>query len=314
MDAMFERIRRVGIVPVIKITHPDQALPLARALDRGGIPVAEVTFRTEHAAEAIRRIALEMPDMLTGAGTVTRTEQADEALEAGARFVVTPGFNPKVVDHCIQRGIPVVPGAPTTSDIEQALERGSRWSSSPRPWATCPISRRSRRPTPASPSCPQAVPPGNLADYPANPACWPAAALRWTPADWRRAAGGDHAPVPRAVNLALGLKVLRVGIFSGSAGDAAQSAALFSALLGVPAAPTPEGHAVDAHVEILKADGSGEHGCLVLGCSSLDRAMFQLQRRGFAFAGETPETDAAGKRCLRLKGSIAGLSIKLTEI
>lgn len=319
MDAMFERIRRVGIVPVIKITHPDQALPLARALDRGGIPVAEVTFRTEHAAEAIRRIALEMPDMLTGAGTVTRTEQADEALEAGARFVVTPGFNPKVVDHCIQRGIPVVPGAPTTSDIEQALERGlsvvkffPAEAMGGLPYikaVAAPYAGVSFMPT-------GGISPGNLADYLANPRVL-ACGGSWM-VDAKLIGAGQYEEITRlcreAVNLALGLKVLRVGIFAGSAGDAAQSAALFSALLGVPAAPTPEGHAVDAHVEILKADGSGEHGCLVLGCSSLDRAMFQLQRRGFAFAGETPETDAAGKRCLRLKGSIAGLSIKLTEI
>lgn len=319
MDAMFERIHRVGIVPVIKITHPDQATPLARALDQGGIPVAEVTFRTEHAAEAIRRITREMPGMLTGAGTVTRIEQVDQALEAGAQFVVTPGFNPKVVDHCIKRGIPVVPGAPTTSDIEQALERGLKVvkffpaeAMGGLPYikaVAAPYAGLSFMPT-------GGVNPGNLADYLTHPRVL-ACGGSWM-VDAKLIGSGQYEEITRlcleAVNLAIGLRILRMGIRAASESDAAKSAGLFSALLGVPTAETPEGHAVDTHIEILKAAGTNERGRLVLGCSNLERARFQLERRGFAFASEEPETDAAGKRILRLKEIIAGLSLTLTEI
>ena len=106
MNELLQQIHRIGVVPVIKITDPETAVPLARALDKGGIPVAEVTFRTQHAAEAIRRISAEVPQVLTGAGTVTTTEQVDTAVAAGAKFIVTPGFNPKVVDYCLERNIP----------------------------------------------------------------------------------------------------------------------------------------------------------------------------------------------------------------
>ena len=124
MNELLQQIHRIGVVPVIKITDPETAVPLARALDKGGIPVAEVTFRTQHAAEAIRRISAEVPQVLTGAGTVTTTEQVDTAVAAGAKFIVTPGFNPKVVDYCLERNIPILPGASGPSEIEQAMERG----------------------------------------------------------------------------------------------------------------------------------------------------------------------------------------------
>lgn len=124
---MYDILRKItlaGIVPVIKINDAEKAVPVARALCKGGIPTAEVTFRTAQAQEAISRITRELPDMLVGAGTVLNTEQADRAAEAGAMFIVTPGLNPKVVEHCIKIGVPVIPGCSTPSDIEQAIELG----------------------------------------------------------------------------------------------------------------------------------------------------------------------------------------------
>ena len=121
MNDLLEEISRVGIVPVIKITDPETAVPLAKALSEGGIPVAEVTFRTQYAPDAIRRITAQVPEVLTGAGTVTSVEQVDKAVAAGAKFIVTPGFNPRVVDHCLDIGIPVLPGASGPSEIEQAM-------------------------------------------------------------------------------------------------------------------------------------------------------------------------------------------------
>jgi 2-dehydro-3-deoxyphosphogluconate aldolase/(4S)-4-hydroxy-2-oxoglutarate aldolase len=124
MDVFIESLGKIGIVPVIKIDNALDAVPLARAIELGGIPCAEITFRTAAAADAIRRIADECPGVLVGAGTVLTTEQLDRALDAGARFIVTPGFNPRVVFHAIDEGIPIVPGCSTPTDIEQALELG----------------------------------------------------------------------------------------------------------------------------------------------------------------------------------------------
>ena len=121
---MLEQIRLMGIVPVVKIDDAGKAVALAEALCRGGLPCAEVTFRTGAAEEAIRRIASALPDMLVGAGTVLTPEQADKAQAAGAKFAVSPGFNPRVVKHCLANGLEIIPGCITPTEIEQALELG----------------------------------------------------------------------------------------------------------------------------------------------------------------------------------------------
>jgi 2-dehydro-3-deoxyphosphogluconate aldolase/(4S)-4-hydroxy-2-oxoglutarate aldolase len=124
MDVIIEALGKIGIVPVITIDNPLDAVPLAKAIAAGGIPCAEITFRTAAAEDALRRIAAELPETLLGAGTVLNAEQIDRAMGAGARFIVTPGFNPRVVAHALKRGIPVIPGCSTPTDIEQALEFG----------------------------------------------------------------------------------------------------------------------------------------------------------------------------------------------
>ena len=124
MDKICEELYKIGIVPVIAIDDAKDAEPLAEALIKGGLPAAEVTFRTDAAEESIRIMAKEFPDMLVGAGTVLTCEQADRAMAAGAKFIVAPGFNPKVVNYCIEKGYPVCPGVQTPGEMEQAMELG----------------------------------------------------------------------------------------------------------------------------------------------------------------------------------------------
>ena len=121
---MQELIRKTGIVPVVVLDDAKDAVPLAEALIRGGLPCAEVTFRTAAAEESIRRITEKYPDMLVGAGTVLTTEQVDRAVAAGAKFIVAPGLNPVIVKYCLEKGVPVFPGVLTPSEIEQALSLG----------------------------------------------------------------------------------------------------------------------------------------------------------------------------------------------
>lgn len=120
-----ERIAALGIVPVVSIQKPEHAIPLAEALLAGGLPCAEITFRTAAAAESIKLIRQHVPDLLVGAGTVLSTEQADIALSNGAEFIVAPGTNPAVVAHCVKRGVPIYPGVCTPSEIEMALSHGA---------------------------------------------------------------------------------------------------------------------------------------------------------------------------------------------
>lgn len=103
MNEVLEKIQKIGIVPVVVLNDANDAAPLAKALCDGGLPCAEVTFRTEAAEESIRIMAEQFPQMLVGAGTVLTTEQVDRAVAAGAKFIVSPGLNPKVVKYCIEK-------------------------------------------------------------------------------------------------------------------------------------------------------------------------------------------------------------------
>jgi 2-dehydro-3-deoxyphosphogluconate aldolase/(4S)-4-hydroxy-2-oxoglutarate aldolase len=113
-----------GVVPVITLARPEQGVPVAEALLAGGLTCAEITFRSDAAAAAIEMIRSRVPALLVGAGTILTTAQADAAIAAGASFLVAPGFNPAIVDHVLGRGIPMLPGVCTPSEIEQALARG----------------------------------------------------------------------------------------------------------------------------------------------------------------------------------------------
>lgn len=124
MNAMFEQMQGMGLIPVIKIDDADDAIPLCAALSAGGLPIAEITFRTKAGPEALRRVVRELPDILAGAGTVTSLDRAREAQDAGARFVVTPGFNPEVVRWCMDQKLPVLPGCTTASEVEAAQNMG----------------------------------------------------------------------------------------------------------------------------------------------------------------------------------------------
>jgi len=124
MNAILEQIRKIGIVPVVVLDDAKDAKALGQALVEGGLPCAEVTFRTAAAEESIRIMVREFPDMLVGAGTVLSIEQAQRAIAAGAKFIVSPGFNPKVVDYCTEHGVLITPGIQTPTEIEMALEHG----------------------------------------------------------------------------------------------------------------------------------------------------------------------------------------------
>lgn len=125
MNVISERIASIGVVPVIKLNHPERdAAPLAQALVKGGVPVAEVTFRAAGAAQAIRIMGETCPELLVGAGTVLTAEQVDEALAAGAKFIVTPGLDVDLVRYCQAKGVPVYPGCTTPTDYHAAYQLG----------------------------------------------------------------------------------------------------------------------------------------------------------------------------------------------
>ena len=124
MSTVAEKIAELGVVPVVVLEDAKDAAPLAKALVEGGLPCAEVTFRTAAAEESIKVMTTEYPDMFVGAGTVLTIDQVDRAVTAGAKFIVSPGFDPEIVDYCLEKEIPVFPGCITPSEVAQAVKRG----------------------------------------------------------------------------------------------------------------------------------------------------------------------------------------------
>jgi 2-dehydro-3-deoxyphosphogluconate aldolase/(4S)-4-hydroxy-2-oxoglutarate aldolase len=119
-----ERVRQIGIIPVVSLPKVEHALPLAESLLAGGLPCAEITFRTAAAAGGIEQIAQRFPELFLGAGTVLTTEQAQRALDCGAQFIVSPGTNPTTVDYCLAKGATIFPGVCTPTEVEMALSKG----------------------------------------------------------------------------------------------------------------------------------------------------------------------------------------------
>ncbi|EPZ8227707.1 bifunctional 4-hydroxy-2-oxoglutarate aldolase/2-dehydro-3-deoxy-phosphogluconate aldolase [Vibrio alginolyticus] len=126
MTTLNEQLANLKVIPVIAINKTEDAIPLGRTLVENGMPCAEITFRTECAAEAIRAMRAEFPEMLIGAGTILTNEQVDQAIEAGVDFIVSPGFNPRTVQYCLDKGVAIVPGVNNPSLVEQAMEMGLR--------------------------------------------------------------------------------------------------------------------------------------------------------------------------------------------
>ena len=124
MKSVKSCLEKYKIVPVIVLEDEKKAVDVAKALIDGGLPCAEITFRTKTAQSSIKLITEKFPDMMVGAGTILTTEQVDSAVESGAKFVVSPGLNPKIVEYCIQKKIPIIPGCSNPTDIEMALELG----------------------------------------------------------------------------------------------------------------------------------------------------------------------------------------------
>ncbi|MGD1392706.1 bifunctional 4-hydroxy-2-oxoglutarate aldolase/2-dehydro-3-deoxy-phosphogluconate aldolase [Vibrio harveyi] len=126
MTTLNEQLANLKVIPVIAINKAEDAIPLGRTLVENGMPCAEITFRTECAAEAIRAMRAEFPEMLIGAGTILTNEQVDQAIEAGVDFIVSPGFNRRTVQYCLDKGVAIVPGVNNPSLVEQAMEMGLR--------------------------------------------------------------------------------------------------------------------------------------------------------------------------------------------
>ncbi len=318
-DAMVDRIATYGLVPVIKLEDAAQAVSLADALCRGGLPVAEVTFRTAAAAESIRRIRAAHPEMCVGAGTVLSAAQAQQALDAGAEFIVTPGFNRPVVEFCLEKGIPVVPGCSGPTDMESALAYGLSAVKFFPAEASGGLSALKAMAAPYGSL--RFMPTGgidakNLKDYLAYDRIFACGGSWFVKEDL--VAAGDFAAIERltaeAVALVLDLELAHVGVDADTAEEAGGLAGRFSKLLGAATRELPGAIFVGTGIEIMKKRSTDVHGHIAIRTASVARAVDWLAREGLEVDPAREVKDAKGKtRLVFLKESFGGFGVHLTQ-
>lgn len=317
MDEVLTKLGRIGIVPVVALENAQDALPLGKALMEGGIACAEVTFRTAAAEEAIRILSEGIPDMLVGAGTVLSTEQVDRAVAAGAKFIVSPGLNPKVVGYCVDKGIPIVPGCANPSDIEAALEFGlevvkffpaeAAGGIAMIKAMSAPYGSIKFMPTGGINS-------GNICNYLSFNKVL-ACGGSWM-VDKKLVAAGNFAEITRlskeAVSTILGFELGHVGVNCKDADEAGEAADAFGALFGFARKDGSSSIFAGSAVEFMKAPYLGACGHIGIKTLSVDRAKYHLEQRGFVFNEESAKYDDKGNlKAVYLKDAIGGFAVHL---
>ena len=320
MNDMIKELYSIGLIPVINIENADDAVPLAKALIDGGLPAAEITFRTPCAAEAIKRIADAYPEMLVGAGTVLTTEQVDAAIAAGSKFLVSPGLNPKVTAYALSKGVPMLPGCANPSDVEAALELGLKTVKFfPAEAAgglkmlkamAAPYGQLTFMPT-------GGINADNLLDY-----------LKFNKIV---ACGGSFMVADQlvkdkkwdeitaltrdAVKKMLGLEFIHMGINNESKEDAEKGAKLFGLMFGMPLKETSKSIFAGDAFEFMMGKGPGKCGHIAIRTNFVDRAMAYFKRMGFEFDESTiAYDDKTGKpKFVYFKDEIAGFAIHLLQ-
>lgn len=308
----------LGLVPVIKIDHEEDAVPLGQALAAGGLPLAEITFRTPAAAGAVRRLRRELPDLLVGAGTVTSIGQAEEALNAGAAFVVTPGFNRDVVVWCLEHQVPIYPGCITASEVEAAMNLGlslvkffpaEQCGGLAKIKALCaPYARMHFMPT-------GGVGPANLGQYLAFPNVRACGGSFMAPED--RLAARDWAAVTllcrQALSLAQGFELMHVGLYADSAEAAEELSGRFGHLTSQPVTERGSSFFVGQSLEISKSPKPEWKGQIGYKVNSVDRSRLYLERCGQAFDESTAKRDDAqgSLTSIYLREPLGGFAVHL---
>lgn len=319
MNKIVEEISKIGIVPVIAIDDVADALPLAKALMDGGIPCAEVTFRTAAAEESIRIMSEAYPDMLVGAGTVLTKEQVDRAVGAGAKFIVSPGLNPETVKYCQEKNVPIVPGCCNPSDIETALSLGlTEVKFFPAEAAgglnmikamAAPYGNVKFMPT-------GGVNAKNLTDY--------------LDFDKILACGGTYmctkdmlankefdkieAMSKEAIRAMLGFEIRHIGINADSEDEALGVATAIGSMFGFPIKNGGSSVFAGTAVEVMKQKYLGTHGHIAIGTRYIDRAIYHLERAGVEFDYDTLKKNAKGKTvAIYMKGEFGGFALHLVQ-
>ena len=319
LSSIEKRIYEIGILPVVTIENAKDAVPMANALIEGGLPCAEVTFRTEAAAEAIRQIRENCPDVLCGAGTVLTIEQLQQAAEAGAQFVVSPGLQPKIVEAALRMGMPIFPGCATPSDVETAMALGLQTVKFFPAEAAGGVAMLKAM---AVPYCMlRFIPTGgidtkNLASYTGLKCVLACGGSFIVKKDWL--ANGEYAKITAAAREAIAamlqLRMGHVGVIAKDIDDCRKTADTFSKLLVAEKSGNDTGDAfmVGDYFEVLCKNTNGERGHVCIRTIDVPRAAAYFKRMGVEFLPETAQYEKDGTlRLIYCKETWCGMGLHL---
>ena len=319
MNDTIRQISRIGILPVLKLDRVEDAIPVGQALIRGGLPCAEVTFRTDAARGAIEALSREFPDMLVGAGTVLTTGQVDEAVAAGAKFIVTPGLNPMIVRYCQAKNIPIVPGINNPTGIEQAMVMGLdvvKFFPAEQSGGIemikamgAPYIQINFLPT-------GGVSYDNMNNYLNNPKVV-AVGGSWV-VNEKMINAGDFDGIARvtreSVDKMLGFRLEHVGINCACTEDAQKGAEICRDAFSFDIRELPVSFFAGEGLEFMKNGGRGTNGHIAICTNSVDRAVYHLTRRGVEFDMSTAQYNPDGSmRFVYLKDEIGGFAYHLVK-
>ena len=318
MNKVVEDLGKIGIVPVIALDDAKDAEPLAKALVEGGLPCAEVTFRTDAAEESIRIMAEKFPELIVGAGTVLTPEQADRAMAAGSKFIVSPGLNPKVVKHCIKKGYPIVPGTANPSDVETAIELGlDTVKFFPAEAAgglnmiksmAAPYTKMHFMPT-------GGINAANLKSYLDFDKIVCCGGSWMVKKDM--VAAGDFEGIKKltteAVDTMLGFEMRHVGVNMTSGEDAEGLADTLNKMFSFEKKVGNSSVFSGTGFELMKKPGRGTNGHIAIATNYIERAIYHLERRGFEFEQESAVIKNGKMKAIYFKGEFGGFAMHLVQ-
>ncbi|KQC10481.1 MAG: 2-dehydro-3-deoxyphosphogluconate aldolase [Candidatus Cloacimonas sp. SDB] len=318
MNEILKKIGKLGIVPVVKIENSKDAIPLGKALLEGELPIAEITFRTAAAEDSIKVLTDQLPELLVGAGTVLTIEQAKKAVAAGARFIVSPGFNSKIVDYCLQNNIVVTPGVNNPTQIEMALEKDLEIVKFFPAEASGGLALLKAMSAPYSMI--KFIPTGginqnNFLSYLAHKqvhACggsWMVKSDLISSGHFKEITAMSR----EAVATLLGFQIAHLGINEENKEDAFNSATLLSQIFNFTVKEGNSSIFAGSGVEIMKSKCLGEHGHIAIATNDIQRAIAYLERRGVSILSETAKESEGKLKSIYLEKEVSGFAIHLMQ-
>ena len=313
MNEVLKRVSDIGIIPIIAFNSVEEAVPLCEALVAGGLPAAEVTFRTACAEDCIKIIHKEVPEMLLGAGTVLTIDQADRAMAAGASFIVAPGYDPQVTQHVIDKGGLMMPGTASAGEMQQAMNQGCevvKFFPAEANGGVAMLKNIGAALKSCKWMCTGGVSAKNVNDYLGYDQIVAVGGTWMCKSDMIKAGQWDEitAMCKEAVKTMLGFSLAHVGINCKNEVEAQRAAKTLCAFFGFDYKPGNSSIFAGGAVECMKAPYLGENGHIAIATNNLDRAIYHLSRQGVEFDESTRKPKA-----IYLKGEVGGFALHLVQ-